>query len=77
LFLGTHWSIWMESDNIQGKSSGYVFQALQKKIQLLRGFAGFLASVESDSIPCIWPVWMFVTDRTHNSILFYVGALFF
>ncbi len=23
----------MESDNIQGKSSGYVFQALQKKIQ--------------------------------------------
>jgi len=31
LFLGTHWSIWMESDNIQGKSSGYVLEALPKK----------------------------------------------
>jgi len=50
---------------------------LGSRCVLLRGFAGFLASVESDSIPCIWPVWMFVTDRTHNSILFYVGALFF
>lgn len=50
LFLGTSWSIWMESDNIQGKSSGYVFQELQK---IYTGFRGTFLTGENEVPLCM------------------------